>query len=493
MRHCGLRIANCGLALIVTLVMASPALAQSVDVTASLDITDGLARVGAYVPVTFKATNRTDKEIAEVFVTTGGPVDARVSFHLAPGEAREGGLPVFYVGGQIRMDCRFFNSDGELIAFTRSPILEVKPLAEEVALLWIPENVPEPGEAEREVLKQRLGAERLHVRQLPSKLDNRMTLEDCGLVDATCVFFPGWQQDSLVLPLLPPVPGARAMVQPEAYALFASDSHRGDAYLWLYLGFFTAAVLVLGVFIGQGWRVARAIGLLALAGAGTTAIWLGGGVREARLQEWRLLLPRPSDQAVYEEHFLMLESRGNAPAGCYWDGGAGETFLSPLFASSNEAFSPFGVVYGDHSRENPHPDALFRTRRPRCLLHTFGRRELERTDYTLEGPLSKQLSALSDRPDVSATLLVEGTRVTDASGRNQLLDAWAVEWQESIDPDVAWAGRSLKWWDCHRRDGDGPFLLAWVRDPAPAEPAPGVNVHLRLPALVVYSEAPKQD
>ncbi|GAG10709.1 unnamed protein product, partial [marine sediment metagenome] len=72
-----MRIADFGLALLVSLLMAPLALAQGIDVTASLEITDGWARVGAYVPVTFTVTNRTDKEIAEVFVTTGGPVDER--------------------------------------------------------------------------------------------------------------------------------------------------------------------------------------------------------------------------------------------------------------------------------------------------------------------------------------------------------------------------------------------------------------------------------
>ena len=475
---------------VLALLLASPAFGQGVDVAASLDITDGWARVGAYVPVTLKVTNRTDKEIAEVFVTTGGPVDTRVVFHLAPGEAREGNPPVFYVGGQIRMHCRFFDSDGKVIAFTRSPVLEVKPLAEEAALLWIRENVPEPDEAERQALKQRLGAQQLHVRQLRNELDRRMDLQVYGLVDAVCVSSPDSQEDSLVVPVLPPVPGARTMVQPGAYALFASDSLRADAYLWLLLGLFTGAVLVLGVFMGHRWRVLRVLGFLALAGAGTTAIWLGGGIREARLHEWRLLLRRPSDQAVYAEHFLMLESRGDAPAGFYWDGGAGETFPLPLVALSNEAFSPFGIIYGDHTRENPHPDALFRARRPRCLLHAFSRSDERRTDYALEGPLPRQLAALSLRPDVAATLLVEGPRVTDASGRSQVLDAWAVEWQENTNPEVAWAGRSLKWWDRHRRDGDGPFLLAWLRDPAPTEPPPGVDVHERLPTLVVTSEAP---
>ncbi|GAG36119.1 unnamed protein product, partial [marine sediment metagenome] len=82
---------------------------------------------------------------------------------------------------------------------------------------------------------------------------------------------------------------------------------------------------------------------------------------------------------------------------------------------------------------------------------------------------------------------VRGAQATDAEGRSQPLDAWAVEWKASGEPDLAWAGRSLAWWDANRRTGDGPFVVAWFRDPAP-EPPPGIDAYERLPAMVVYSE-----
>ena len=87
-------------------------------------------------------------------------------------------------------------------------------------------------------------------------------------------------------------------------------------------------------------------------------------------------------------------------------------------------------------------------------------------------------------------LLVEGDRATDAAGKTQPVDAWAVEWQGSKDPDVAYAGRSLAWWKKDRQEGDGPWILAWWHDPLPADQQG--KGHERLPALVVYSAATKQ-
>jgi len=141
-RHCGFRIADCGLALIVTLVMASPALAQGVDVTASLDITDGLARVGAYVPVTFTVTNRTDKEIAEIFVTTGGPVAVRSEWRVAAGERGEKVLPIFYTSADLAIALEFHDADGKTVGRANITPPEVRPLPEDKALVAIQKGLP---------------------------------------------------------------------------------------------------------------------------------------------------------------------------------------------------------------------------------------------------------------------------------------------------------------------------------------------------------------
>jgi hypothetical protein len=96
---------------------------------------------------------------------------------------------------------------------------------------------------------------------------------------------------------------------------------------------------------------------------------------------------------------------------------------------------------------------------------------------------------LTERSDLVAALLVEGDRGKDAAGKTQSLDAWAVEWQASKDPDVAFAGRSLAWWKKARQEGEGSWILSWWHDPLPA--AEASENHERLPALVVDTSAPK--
>ena len=106
-------------------------------------------------------------------------------------------------------------------------------------------------------------------------------------------------------------------------------------------------------------------------------------------------------------------------------------------------------------------------------------------EFAVQGPLEKPPANLANRADVVAALVVRGSQATAADGRSQPIDAWAVQWKTGGDADLAWAGRSLAWWDRHRRSGDGPFLVAWIRDPAPPPP-PGIDVYERLPAMVVY-------
>jgi hypothetical protein len=80
---------------------------------------------------------------------------------------------------------------------------------------------------------------------------------------------------------------------------------------------------------------------------------------------------------------------------------------------------------------------------------------------------------------------VRGDQATDASGRTQTIDAWAVEWKSSDDADLAYAGRSLAWWDKTRREGDKPVLLVWVADPNSGWG--DAERPRRLPALFVYT------
>ncbi len=89
--NCGLRIADCGLncygspslrhsvtpslaILLAVGLLSTTASAQSIDVTASLSLTDGAARAEAYVPVRIKITNNLSYNIHHFIITSGGPV-----------------------------------------------------------------------------------------------------------------------------------------------------------------------------------------------------------------------------------------------------------------------------------------------------------------------------------------------------------------------------------------------------------------------------------
>jgi hypothetical protein len=316
---------------------------------------------------------------------------------------------------------------------------------------------------------------------LQCRLGDRPTGEG-GLVDAVGV--PYDSGDGLVLtPVMTPLPSARAMVQPDAYALFGSDGRGPDdsLRLWLGLAVFTAAVLAVAVVAGRR-RLWLVVAVLVLAAGATAGVWLTGGRGETRLCEWSLRFGLSAEEVTYEERWWMLESPGSG-RGFRWEG-----FLPmPVFASPEAAFQPFGVIYCGHMRGNRDPDPLFKARRPRCLLHGFRREPGVRDKLVIDGSTETPPAALGLGEDVIAALLVRGGEATDAAGKAQPLDAWAVAWKTSEDPDLAWCGRSLAWWDAHRRTGDGPFLVAWFRDPAP-EPPEGIDVYQRLPAMVVTSE-----
>jgi hypothetical protein len=135
------------------------------------------------------------------------------------------------------------------------------------------------------------------------------------------------------------------------------------------------------------------------------------------------------------------------------------------------------------------PRAVIRSNESQLLLHN-----LTKAEWSFEyAPARWDMTALprdlTERSDLVTALLVEGDRGKDAAGKTQSLDAWAVEWQASKDPDVAFAGRSLAWWKKDRQEGEGPWILSWWHDPLPA--AEASENHERLPALVVYSSASK--
>jgi len=389
------------------LVLAPAAVAQDIAVTASLAGTDDWARVGAYVPVTLKVANNTDRPVTEVEVRAGGPVDTRVEYFLAVGHVGETVVPVFYVGGDLALEVVFRDAGCGEMARVRPEPLEVRAHA------------------------------------------------DTG-----------------------------AMVQPEAYALFGSaTSEAGDRLrTWLALAVFAGAVLVLVAVAGRRATVAAVVGLVVLAVGAVLLVPHVGGAGRVRLREWTLLDRRTGREVADEEHIVLLESGNRSGVAFPLPGDPGPGRFAPLFASPDAVFRPFGVLClgADGS-------ARFVVRQGRCLLHALQQRPAAEDAVAALAPGDGRLPVLAARPDVVATLRAKGARATDAGGRSQTIDAWAVAWKTSPDADLAWAGRSLAWWDAHRRTGDGPVLVYWMRDPAP-KPPPGIDACERMPAMVVCTE-----
>jgi len=468
--------------MLVLLLIASPALAQGIDVTASLDITDGWARVGAYVPVTFKVTNHTGKEIAEVFVTTGGPVDVRSEWRVAPGETDEKVLPIYYTGADLSLAFEFRDANGQTVALARVSPAQVRALPEGEALVaiqkglpnTIDEVVPDPLRLSREQMLEALRCGILDVvvvdRGLPLPVGRVCRIDNS-------VSYPG------NLKAAPFPGGVNEAIQPRAQRLFASDPWpvQDRKALWFGLALFSLAVLVAGVLLPRRRRAAVLAAMIVLGAGGCVLVGVLGEVRRTIIHEGRVYFADPGKPLAALEHFVCLESRGGAKARFRVPKEAETPFPLPVLASSEDLFRPRGALrLGEQ--------AAFESNVGTLLLHILTMQAPPLGE--VPGVSRAQLTMLLKRPDLIRALLVEGDRATDADGRFQTIDAWAVEWQGSDEPNVAYAGRSLKWWDSDRREGDGSFLLAWFHDPAPQKP-PGVDAFERLPALVVYSEAPK--
>jgi len=484
--------------MLALLLLAAPALGQGVLVTASLNITDGWARAGAYVPVTLKATNHTDIEIAEVLVTTGGPVDVRSAWRLAPGETGEKVLPIFYTGTDLAPALEFRDAEANTAARARVTVPEVHALPEDKALVAIQEGLPNTVE---EVIPKPL-------RLAPEHLVQALR---CGMLDVVVVDrelrLPGGRavriNNSLSRPgnlKYAPFPGSvDEVIQPAVGELFDTRSRTAGARqrVWIGLGLFVVAVLTVGVLVHRRGSLVTAGCLVLLAAGATTCIWVLESGDHATVQDARVFYVSPFPAtAVAEslvlrlkapaalEHLIHLRSRGTARA-CYPLPQPGVTPLPrPVLADARDLFrQQFTLVC--------HAEERVESRASQGLL-----RILDTLDPpfgpSVEDVSAEALGTLAGPPDCINALRVDGLRTTDVTGRSQTLDAWAVEWAASDDPDVAYAGRSLKWWDRCRRQGDGPFLLAWFRDPPPQKP-PGIDAYERLPALVVYSEAPKQE
>jgi hypothetical protein len=535
-------------AVFVAFAAVSPALAQSIDVTATLDITGGLARPGAYVPVRFKVVNGTTDSLSEISIRNSSPVEIRVPWEIAPGATSEAIIPVFYAGGDFDLAVEFTVSGSarRMRAALQPPAVKV-PVSGS-AIVAVISSVTDPDDALQKKIGEVLGAKSVQLVRIP-KQHSQFTWS-CGLVDAVVTEY-GDIRTQVRAPTFvlveagfsehwienPPSPsGVLESVQPHAYSLFGQDvwSEAERRRLWIGLGMFSLAVLTVGLLFAK-MGPGRAVGVLvALAVAATYLIWCFGDLRLARIREARVYYEQRAPFTYVLERLVQLESRGGQTAryGCgvisagYW--GEPPTIVSdalpiPVLASSQDMFRSQCVLA-------PKPDYAsgrlnrfsvrrilelpplswimdltsgglgsqsgggdfnleIQTHEAQLLIH-----QMIKEDWPFGVvPASldvKELERVSLRIGLVKALLVEGDRATDAAGKTQPVDAWAVEWQGSKDPDVAFAGRSLAWWKKDRQEGDGPWILAWWHDPLPAqEQGKG---HERLPALVVYSAAPKQ-
>jgi hypothetical protein len=403
----------------VALALTSTAPAQSVDVRASLTVTDGYARPGSYVPVTLKATNHTGETVTELRLNSDSPVDVVVPWKLAPDESGEKVVPVFYVSGQLPLTLKFRNA----------------------ALQVIAQNTPAA----------------ISPRVLP-------------------------QGDA---PDLKPFPaGTDEMVQQDAYRLFSTPPWATEerTRLWNLLALFSLAAFVVGVLLLKRHAIVPAAALIVLAAAAIAFLPFFADLGEARVEEARVFYVGSGRPQAALEHFAVLSQRGGAVAKFALGKGGQPLLPLPILASSEDLFQPMATLHlGD--------EAWVESRSGQAVFHILDRAQPP-IDLKIEKGARPDLAAIAKRADVVAALIVEGDRATDAAGRSQGIDAWSVGWKSSADADLAYAGRSLAWWDRARREGDGPALLVWWRDPLPPGEAQSEN-RTRLPAMTIYTAEPR--
>lgn len=502
-RMAGGRLARILLAAAVW-VPGAAAWAQDVEVTASLEMTGGIIRPGAYVPVLFKATNRTDRTVAGIRVASGGPVDVQAPWRLAPGESAETVVPVFCVASDLAFVVEFQDPDGRCVTLARVTPADVRPLPEDTALVAIQEDLRDGDEGLGEELLAAIGAKQQHVLRLGREA--MILVSRCFMLDAmvsdngvpafaglTIRVAPGETGKAVDLP--PVSSNVAWTVQPETCQLFRPQAWPAEdrLRLWLWLGLFGLGVLVAAILVPRGHRVAAALVLVVLAAVATAGFYWFGDVRLARIREARVFYMLAGDDYAALEHLTLLESRGGAavrlavpvptnhradatPAASPSTGQVSPLPL-PVLASGDDLFRAQGaLLYADV--------AGFSSSQPEVLVHSL------MTEYRPFGHMAEridlgELRRVAKRPDLIEALLVEGDRATGLDGQTRPLGAWAAQWKGDPSREVAYAGRSLAWWDRERRTGDGPFILAWWRD-RPAEAVPGSPAPERLPALVVY-------
>ena len=470
--------------LLATLLAAPPAFAQGVDVTATLDLTQGWARAGTYVPVRLRVTNRTDSCFEEVRAASDGPIATVAPFRVAPAATEERIVPVFFTGGDLSLTLEFL-ADGFRLARTAVGPIPVRAIPDDGALVAVEAGLPEPADAVRRAVREVCDAQT--IRFLSLAADDLAEASRCGALDAAVLdrlprpsgrpAILAWDGRGDPAPAAPAFPaGSLAIVQPEAYRLFAEEvwPKAERSRLWLGLGVTTLAVLALGLTMArrQAWLAAGT--LVALAGAAAVLIAVFGEVVRTRVLEARVFYVGPGGAggpSVAVERFTHLASRG-AAAPVTLDREDGDVLPLPLLQSAGDLFR----LQGDLRLGRP---IVFVGKTPLTMLHVLERSE--RVPFEALGDFEKaDLAAVAGRADVVRVLGVVRMEGTDAAGATKPLAAWAAEWKAGEDPATAYAGRSLAWWADRRQEGDGAWVLAWVHDEPAADPV------RRLPALVVW-------
>jgi hypothetical protein len=471
--------------LLATVLAASPAFAQGADVTATLDPTQGWARAGAYVPVRLRVTNRTDSVFEEVRAASGGPIATVAPFRVASAATEEKTVPIFFTGGDLSLTLEFL-ADGFRLARTAVGPIAVRVVPDDAALVAVEAGLPEPGDAVRRAVREVCDAQTVEFLSLAA--DDLAEASRCGALDAAVIDrLPrpsgrlasiSWDGRGEPAPAAPAFPaGSLAIVQPEAYRLFAEEvwPKAERSRLWLWLGVTTFAVLAVGLTMArrQAWLAAGA--LVALAGVATVLITVFGEVVRTRVVEARVFYVGQGGAggpSVAVERFTHLASRGAAAPVILLDREDSDALPLPLLRSAGDLFR----LQGDLRLSRP---IVFVGRPSLTMLHVLER--AERVPFEAAADFEKaDLVAVASRADVVRALRVVRMEGTDASGATKPLAAWAAEWKASEDSATAYAGRSLAWWADWRQEGDGTWILAWVHDEVAADPV------RRLPALVVW-------
>lgn len=474
---------------VLCLVHVWPATAMGDGFVASVDTGQSVGRQGVYMPASLLITNDTNRWFSRTRISCGGPVDVVSSFFMGAGHTERLVFPLFYVGGPLPVTVQCEEGDSRTFERAMTQEIPVRPAPAKGAVVG---RMAAWGVTDLESrLRDTLGGREICRAVSPLlpgglKMAGRCSLLDAVVTDgksappgrARVIRYRPSGDLQVVSASFPP--GVLTPVQPETCRLFAeaSESKAEPATLWLGLALFSLVVLMVVVLLPR--RRALLAGAMALlAAAASVLIVLLGGSAGPSVREARLYYAERGKPLAALEHFVYLASHDGAAARFPLPKPQETPFPLPVLASSDDLYKVQGILC---LGEAP----AFESHAARLLLHVLDTQPVPFESETAE-PNPAGLRAWSKRPDVVEALLVEAGGATEPEGRTQPLDAWAVEWKTSEDPDLAWCGRSLAWWDDHRRTGDGPFLVAWFRDPAP-EPPEGVDAYERLPAMVVYGE-----